>query len=626
MHAATIADRHGRPEMTAIRHAASFARMDSHFDPGLFRPALIILAAAAVVIPLFHRLRLSPVLGFMLVGIAVGPFGIASFAGRFPLLRALTLSDPHIIAPTAELGISLLMFMIGLELSLERLRVMRRLVFGLGLLQFLLCGAAIAGIARALGASVEAAAVAGAGLAMSSTAVVLQVLSQEKRVGGPLGRVALAILLFQDLAAVPVLFVISLLGENTAASGFAWTVVQAVAVMLGLIVAGRVLLRPLFRSVARTGSPELFVAACLLVVLATGLATMAVRLPMELGSLIAGLLLAETEFRRQIELTIDPFKGLLVGVFLISVGMSLDLRHILADAPKLLAAGTALVAVKLVLIAGLTRAFGLRWGTGIQAGLLLGAGGEFGFVIFGLAGAEHVIGPEAGHFPLLLTAVTMACIPLLSSLGRAAARRVPAAPAPVMDPGLLDAIAADPTPRVILAGFGRVGETVAQMLDVHGQPYVAVDKDPDRVAAVRRTRPGVFWGDLTREDLLHRLHIDTARALVVTMSDHAAIDRLVAVARALRPDLLIVARARDAGHAARLYRIGATDAVPETIEASLQLSEAVLVDLGVPMGPVIATIHEKRAAMQAEIRAMTPGAEVKPLGRRRLRDMLPRGR
>ena len=365
--------------------------MESHFDPGLFKPALIILAAAAVVIPLFHRLRLSPVLGFMLVGVAVGPFGLATLDGRVPWLRALTLSRPETIAPIAELGISMLMFMIGLELSLERLRVMRRLVFGLGLLQFLLCGVAIAAIARALGASIEVAAVAGAALSMSSTAVVLQVLSHEKRLGGGLGRVVLAILLFQDIAAVPVLFVISLLGVNTAGGGFAWIVGRAIAMVLGLVVAGRVVLRPLFRSVARTGSPELFVAACLLVVLATGLATAAVRLPMELGSLIAGLLLAETEFRRQIEVTIDPFKGLLVGVFLISVGMSLDLGHILADAPLLLAAGAALVVVKLLLIAGLTRCFGLRWGTGGQAGLLLGAGGEFGFVIFGLGrlGACH---------------------------------------------------------------------------------------------------------------------------------------------------------------------------------------------------------------------------------------------
>jgi CPA2 family monovalent cation:H+ antiporter-2 len=600
------------------------APMDSHFDPGLFKPALIILAAAAVVIPLFHRLRLSPVLGFMLVGVAVGPFGVATLADRLPLLRVVTLSRPESITPIAELGISMLMFMIGLELSLERLRTMRRLVFGLGLPQFLICAVALGAVAYGLGASIELAAVAGAALSMSSTAVVLQVLSGEKRLNSPLGRAALAVLLFQDIAAVPVLFVISILGANAGGGAFAWTVGQAVVVVLGLIAAGRLVLRPLFRGVARTGSPELFVAACLLVVLATGLATAVVRLPMELGSLIAGLLLAETEFRRQIEVTIEPFKGLLVGVFLISVGMSLDLGNIAADAPRLLAGCVVLVAIKLVLIAGLARGFGLRWATGLQAGLLLGAGGEFGFVIFGLGRAEHLIAPDAARFPLLLVAVTMACIPLLSSLGRAIGRRLPAMSAG--DFARLTALPDDSTPRVIIAGFGRVGETVAALLQTHGVPYVAVDNDPDRVAAMRDKGQPVSWGDITRVELLQRLHIDTARALVVTMSDHAASNRLVAVARGERADLLIVVRARDAGHAAHLYAIGATDAVPETIEASLQLSEAVLVDVGIPMGPVIATIHEKRAEMQALIRSMAPGAAVRPLGRRRLRDMLPRAR
>ena len=496
--------------------------MDPHFDPGLFKPALIILAAAAVVIPLFHRLRLSPVLGFMLVGVAVGPFGLATLADRLPLLRAVTLSRPEAIAPVAELGISMLMFMIGLELSLERLRVMRRLVLGLGLLQFVLSTAALAAVAWALGASVEVAWVSGAALSMSSTAVVLQVLAQEKRLGGMLGRATLAVLLLQDIAAVPVLFVISLLAANTGGAAFAWTVGQAVAVVFGLIAAGRLVLRPLFRSVARTGSPELFVAACLLVILATGLATAAVRLPMELGSLIAGLLLAETEFRRQIEVTIEPFKGLLVGVFLISVGMSLDLGNILADAPRLAAAGVVLVAIKLALIAGLGRCVGLRWVIGVQAGLLLGAGGEFGFVIFGLARAEHLIGPDSARFPLLLVAVTMACIPLLSSLGRALAGRAPALPA--ADLTRLAVVPADAAPRVIIAGFGRVGETVAALLEVHGVPYVAVDSDPDRVAAMRDQGRPVSWGDITRVELLQRLHIDTARALVVTMSNHAASD------------------------------------------------------------------------------------------------------
>ncbi len=571
-------------------------------------------------IPLFHRLRLSPVLGFMLVGVAVGPFGLAMLADRVPLLGAITLNRPETIAPIAELGISMMMFMIGLELSLERLRVMRRLVFGFGVLQFVLCAVAIAVIAYAFGAPPLLAVVAGPALSMSSTAVVVQVLSQEKRLGGPVGRASLGVLLLQDIAAVPVLFAISVFGAGGGAR--TWALVQAVVVVLGLIAAGRLVLRPLFRGVARTGSPELFVAACLLVILATGLATAMVGLPMELGSLIAGLLLAETEFRRQIEVTIDPFKGLLLGVFLISVGMSLDLADIAADASRVILGGVVLVALKLAIIACLARAFGVPWLTGLQAGLLLGPGGEFGFVILNLAHAEGLIGADVVRFPVVIAAATMACIPLLSALGRRMAWRAPVAR--TVDPALLLPQLDDAESRVIIAGFGRVGETVASLLERHSVAYVAVDSDADRIAAQRKVRRSVYWGDITQAELLHRLHLETARALVVTMGDHAASDRLVATARAARPDLLIVVRARDARHAAHLYAIGATDAVPETIEASLQLSEAVLVEIGVPMGPVIAAIHERRAELQAEIKAMAPQAEVRARGRRRLRDTLPR--
>jgi CPA2 family monovalent cation:H+ antiporter-2 len=574
------------------------------------------------VIPLFLRLRLSPVLGFILVGVAVGPFGFATLADRLPLLGAITLNQPEKIAPTAELGISTLMFMIGLEMSLERLRVMYRLVFGLGLLQFVLSTAAIAILAYILGAPPAPAAIAGAALAMSSTAIVAQVLSLEERLGGAVGRTCLAVLLLQDIAAVPVLFAISVLGASGTPRTSFWIIVRAIGVVLGLIVAGRLLLRPLFRMVARTGSPEFFVAACALVILATSLATAVVRLPMELGALIAGLLLAETEFRRQIEVTIEPFKGLLLGVFLISVGMVLDLRDIVGNALWLIVGGIALVSIKLLIVAGLSYGFRLRWQTGLQAGLLLGPSGEFGFVILGLAHSEHLISDNMLRFPLVLVAATMAVIPLLSTLGRRLTRGSSAQPA--VDPALFATLPEASAPRVIIAGFGRVGETVAALLERHDIPFVAVDIDPDRIAAQRRQRSSVFWGDITSTELLQRLHIGTARALVVTMSDHAASDRLVATARELRDDLLIVVRARDARHAAHLYHIGATDAVPETIEASLQLAEAVLVDLDIPVGLTIATIHERRAQLQAEIKAMAPHADIRPLGRRRLRDMLPR--
>jgi CPA2 family monovalent cation:H+ antiporter-2 len=595
--------------------------MTPELDPGLLKPALIILTAGAVVIPLFHRLRLSPVFGFMLVGMIVGPFGLAKFADRLPQIDLFTIGRPEAIAPIGEFGVSMLMFMIGLELSLERLRIMRRLVFGLGALQFALCALSVMAVAISLDAPPGAAVIAGLALSMSSTAVVVQVLSHDRRLGGTLGRTSLAVLLFQDIVAVPVLFVISVLGgSQTHANGLtiAWTVGQAFLIVLGLIAVGQLVLRPLFRSVARTDSPELFVAACLLVILATSVIAASAALPMELGALIAGLLLAETEYRRQIEVTIEPFKGLLLGVFLISVGMSLDLGHIIGDGPRLLGMAALLLGTKLAIIVGLTRWFGLSWPVGLQTGLLLGPGGEFGFVILGLARAEHIIEQRTGDFLLILVALTMACIPALSSLGRWGVRR--ATRSGPVDPELLAAMPTDASPRVILAGFGRVGEIVASMLEEHRIPYIAVDRDPDRVAAQRAIGRPVIWGDISQIDLLRRLHIETARALVATMNDHAASDRLVAVARAERPDLLIVARAHDARHAAHLYAVGATDAVPETIEASLQLSEAVLVDLGIPMGPVIATIHEKREQIRVEIRSMAPAAAIRELGRRRLSD------
>ncbi len=591
--------------------------METHaLNTAVYKEALVVLGAAGVVIPLFHRLRVSPVLGFMLVGIVVGPFGIASFAPLLPWLSAITLTDPDSIAPIADLGVALLLFMIGLELSFERLWLMRRLVFGLGSLQVILCASLLGFAAVTFGYGGKPAAVIGLALAMSSTAVVIQVLAEEKRLNTPTGRAAFAVLLFQDLAVVPVLFAVGALGSaNDAGIGFA--IGQAALAVAAIVALGRLVLRPLFRSVARTRSAEFFVAACLLVVMATGLATAAAGLSMPLGALIAGLLLAGTEYRRQVEVTIEPFKGLFLGVFLISIGMSLDIRTIGAH-PLLVFGGAGfLVLLKLLIVAPLVRAFGLPWATGLQTGLLLGPGGEFGFVIVSVAIGQHLLPSETAGIVLFITASTMATIPLLSQLGNLfQPRKIP------VDAALLVPENSDAPARVIIAGFGRVGQTVASMLDAHKVPYVAIDSDPNRVASQRKQGKPVYFGDMTQIALLRRVHLDTARALVVTLDNTDAADALVAGARAERSDLLIVVRARDAAHAAHLYRTGASDAVPETIEASLQLSEAVLVDVGVAMGPVIASIHEKRAELQAAIRAMAPDAEIRSLGRRRLRDRL----
>ena len=590
------------------------------FDLSLYKATLIILGAAAIVIPLFHRLRMSPVLGFMLVGVVVGPFGLASLAPSLPWLSAVSIGEPETIEPIAHLGVVLLLFMIGLELSFDRLLVMRRLVFGLGGLQVVLCGGVLAGAAILLGYGWVMAAVAGLALAMSSTAVVIQVLSEEKRLNTITGRTSFAILLFQDLAVVPVLFVLGAVGPDNHASAakFGLAGVQALIAITAIVAFGRWGLRPLFRGVARTRSQEPFVAACLLVVIGAGLVTATAGLSMALGALIGGLLLAGTEYRRQVEVTIEPFKGLFVGVFLISVGMSLDIRTLGAHPLLVLGASGGVVVLKLLVTTPLARAFGVNWRNALRSALLLGPGGEFAFVIIAVALAEHLLAPEPASMVLFVTALTMATIPLLSKLGYRLAPRLASSAA--VDPNLLPPDSADAPPRVIIAGFGRVGQTVAGMLDAHDVPYVAIDRDPDRVARHRAAGKPIYFGDMTQIELLLRLHLETARALVVTLDDAGAADALVVGARAARTDLLIVARARDARHAAHLYRTGASHAVPETIEASLQLSEAVLVDIGVPIGPVIASIHERRAAFQVSIKAMAPEAEVRLLGRQRMRD------
>ncbi|MCX7378024.1 MAG: cation:proton antiporter [Alphaproteobacteria bacterium] len=595
--------------------------MAAPLDPSLFRPALVVLGAAAVVIPVFHRLKLSPVLGFILVGLVVGPAGLGSLAVTVPWLGWFTLTDTEAIAPIADLGVVMLMFMIGLEMTLPRLRAMRHFVFVLGPLQMGLCSAVVGGLLLLLGQGWASAAVLALALAMSSTAVVLQVLADRRAMNGKLGRAALGVLLFQDIAAVPILVAIGVLGrggEEQGMAALAWMALRAVATVLALLLAGRLVLRPLFRSVARTASPDLFVAACLLVVLGTSLIAAAAGLTPALGALVAGLLLAETEYRRQIEAVIDPFKGLLIGVFLISVGMTLEFGRILAHPWQVLALSVVLVVAKAVVIGLLVLGFRLGWRAALPAGLLLAPGGEFGFVVIGLGITGGLIDPSAGALALIVVAVGLAVIPALGSLGDRLARRMARVPHEL----LLPEEGADATPRVIIGGYGRVGRTVSELLDAHRIPWIAVDADPDEVAALRRQgRRQVFWGDLANPELLAHLHLDTARALVVTMTDPDAVDALVSLARAARGDLHIIVRARDDRHAAHVYGLGATSAVPETIEASLQLSEAVLVDLGVAMGPILVSIHEKRAEFHDGIRAMAPDdVEIRDFGRRRLRD------
>ncbi|RJF76678.1 cation:proton antiporter [Rhodopseudomonas palustris] len=585
--------------------------MTTASDIGVYREALVFLGTAGVVIPLMARLRISPVLGFLVAGLVLGPYSLGRIGDGAPWLQAITITSQAAVDRLAELGVAFLLFTIGLELSFDRLWTMRRLVFGLGMLQVVLTTAAIAGIAISFGNTVEASLVIGACLALSSTAIVLQLLAEQKRLATLAGRSIFAVLLAQDLAVVPILFLIVVLGQangdgaQSASStssvwlGLGMALIQAVAAILLIVGFGRLVLRRLFRLVAHTRNRELFMATILFVVVGTSLLTHVAGLSMALGAFLAGLVLAETEFRRQVEVDIEPFKGMLLGLFFISVGMRIDLAEV-ARYPAMVAASVVgMVALKAVLVAGLTRAFGLSWPVVAEASLLLAGGGEFAFLVLGLASSSGLVTHEVEQFMLLVSSGTMMLTPYLARLSRKASTRVRKAAA------LADGHT-DPGPaeegRIIIVGYGRVGRILGDILTKQDKPFIGIEIDPETVGRARRAGRNLVYGDATQRAFLRKCGLAEAPALVVTMHDAAAAEHVVAAARAERPDLPVIVRARDADHARRLFALGATDVVREVLEASFEIASTVLQTLGTPVGKVIAIIHDERDTRKKQVR------------------------
>lgn len=562
-----------------------------------YREALLFLGTGGFIAPLFHRLRASPILGFLLAGAFLGPFGLGRLAQDRPWLSAVTLSDIEGVTKIAELGLVFLLFMIGLELSWERLARMRVLVFGLGLSQVIVTTAALTFIGLSLGLPTVPAVVIGAALAMSSTAIVIPILAERRRLSRPAGRAAFAVLLMQDLMVAPLLFLISFLGDGGAEQpkelAAFWAFVPALVALAALIVGGRLLLRPLFRLVAAAQSTELFMAACLLVIIGSAVASAAGGFSMGLGAFIAGLLLAETEFRREIEVTIEPFKGLLLGLFFVSIGAGLDISLVLRDPLPVFLYAIGLVVVKTVVVAPLGVAFRLSAPVAAETALLLAPGGEFAFIVVTSAVAGNVLPRDLGSDSMLAVTLTMFAIPLLARLGEwiNQSKRRQDLEEEFKHLAPEGEVAAG---RVLIVGYGRVGALIGEMLSRHDIPFVAVDNSVTLVAEHRDKGVRIYWGNAMRREFLLRCGIAQARALVVTVEKSKATEEIVRLAHEERSDLTIVARARDASHATHLYELGASDAIPETIEASLQLAETVLVDVGVPMGYVIASIHDKR--------------------------------
>lgn len=560
----------------------------------LYKEFLIVLGVAGLIVPLFLRVGVNAVVAFLLVGIVLSPDVMGQFARNVPILEYVNITESETLGHIAELGVVFLLFLIGLELSFERLNTMRRLVFGLGGLQVVVSFAVVTAAALALGFPAPAALIAGAALSLSSTAIVVQLLSDTKRLGSQTGRTSFAILLMQDLAVIPLLLLVPILGQRAEGNVLVSILLamgQAGIAVALIILVGRFLLRPLLRMVARSGSADLFMAATLLIAVGTGAAASLAGVSMTLGAFIAGLMLAETEYRRAIEAVIEPFKGLLLGTFFLVVGLKLDLDTLFAAPAYTLGVSAAVVLLKGAIVYGLARAFRVNHGAALETAMLMGPCGEFGFVIAAAAlGTGLVTDTESRNIVLVVT-LTMIALPFLARLGAKLTygMRQRAKAAAVDTP-----LPIDNQSRVIIAGFGRVGHLVASLLDEHRIPWLAIDSDAGLVARERKQTPFVYYGDAGNAEFLKRCGLAEAQALAVTMDNAVRVDEVVRAARTLRGDLKIIARARDERHAQKLYGAGVTEAVPETVESSLQLGEALLVETGVPMGLAIASVHERR--------------------------------
>ena len=575
--------------------------MSGAVDFATYKETLIVLGTAGLIIPAMQRVRISPIVGYLAAGAILGPFGIGTLVANHPWLQMVTISDHTGLSAIAELGIVFLMFIIGLELSFQRLFTLRKLVFGLGSLQLVSATSVIAGIVFLMGFDADAAVLIGARLALSSAAIVVEVLSRKNRLSSSAGRASFSILLFQDLSVIPILVGVTLLAPQsggTVSSDVILAIGSGVAMIAAITVIGRHVLRPVLRYVASLDSPELFLAAVLLIIIGSGILAAWSGLSMALGSFVAGLLLADTEYKAAIESLINPFKGLLLGVFFITIGTQINALELIINPIFVITAVLGLIVVKTITLVPLVRLFGLSWTAAIETALLIGSAGEFAFIVLALATSEGLITPQNSADLLTIVAVSMALIPLSGRLGRLISK---------LSLSKLDTLPVTPEdhasemPSAIIVGGGRVGRLVADMLAQHGMSHLITDRDASIVSGLRKNGRNVYYGDARQVPFLKTCGIDRAPAVIVTVNSPADTDAVIEAVRGVRPDIPIIARARDAAHAKRLYRLGATDAVPETIEASLQLSEASLVALGVPVGLVIGSIHEQRDQLRRDL-------------------------
>ena len=525
---------------------------------------VIFLVAAVGSVALFRLLRLSPVLGYLSAGLIIGPFGL------------------EIIEPSestgvfAEFGIIFLLFMIGLELSLERLKAMRRHVFEFGSLQVLACALVIGSTAYYFGLGFEQSIVVGGALALSSTAVVLQVLAEKNQKFSQVGRLSLAALILQDLAVIPLLVLLQVFSSADVDMVDALTEasVKAVIAVVVMIIVGRIIVRPVFRFFASLKDAELVTGASLLIVLAAALVSAEAGLSLAMGAFLAGLLIAETEYKPQVEADIQPYKGLFMGLFFMTVGMTLDWRLVIEHSLLIASLVIGLLVIKAVIIFMLSRIYGFSIGSSLHAGLLLAQGGEFAFIVFGIGLTSGFLDAGYGAILLVVVTVTMAVTPMLAELGTRLHKLMDKTSQ--MSVKHLKEDSLDLSNHVIICGFGRVGHTVARLLEAEDIDHLALETNPNIVRAEMKNNRMVHYGDASRKGVLHAVGIEHAKAVIITHADPAMAGKTVLAVRAMRKGIPIIVRAKNLQQVEWLERLGANVAVAEMYETSLQLGSALL--------------------------------------------------
>ncbi|WP_051231513.1 cation:proton antiporter [Kaistia adipata] len=580
------------------------------------RELLVFLVAAGIIVPLFQYLKLGVVLGFLIAGIAVGPGGLGHLAEHWPILGYAAISDVSRLQTLGELGVLFLLFTIGLELSFARLKAIGRLMVSVGGLQVVLATAAIYALAASIGYQFDDSLVLGMALSLSSTAIVTQSLIERQRLSTPAGRATLGVLILQDLTVVPIVIVVGILGTAGATGGakIGLALVQgigiAAAVVVLVLALGRFLIRPLMRLAGSTGNRTLLIAITLLIIVGAGALTSAAGLSSALGAFLAGLLLSESEYRHQLDVDVEPFKDLLLGLFFMTVGMTIDLSIVVEQWAFVLAALVVLIFVKMLTAYVAARGNRLEASVAVEMAFLLAGAGEFAFVMFALAYSGKVIDADVAHFATTVAALSMMFTPLLGVVGGRLGRRME-----VRNQAQTHGIHGDVdfADHVIIGGYGRFGSMVAHMLRTEGIPFVALDLDVSHVERAKRDGHPVFYGDATRAEILARLGGDRAAAFVVTPDSGNVAEKMIAAVRRRWPEAAVHARARSVPHARVLLNLGATHVVPEALEASLQLSGELLSGMGLPDSEIDLRLSRAREIVRARLRS---GADLDFIGPR----------